>query len=371
MAKERSWSPGQQEAIAKVAAWLRIKYSPFFYLAGYAGTGKTTLARHIAGLQNGKVVYAAYTGKAAKVMRASGCAGAKTIHSTIYNTETDPLTGRMTTQLDKLALDDVALVVIDEVSMVDEEVAADLLWFGKPILVLGDPFQLPPVKGAGFFTSRTPDAMLTEVHRQAADSPIIRLATDIREGRYRREEFEAEGLKITRNITTPEVLDADAVIVGRNETRRKYNRRLRELRGFIGEFPDVGESVICLWNDREKRISNGEIFRVEKVRRPSKVKGKGQKINLTISEPENDKRGPIQVSVWEHFFQDRLRDLDWRDKRQTQEFDFGQALTAHKSQGSQWPKVCVFDESSAFREAADRWLYTSVTRASSHLTLVI
>lgn len=180
-----AWSPGQQDAIAQVAAWLRIKYSPFFYLAGYAGTGKTTLARHIADLQNGKVRYAAFTGKAAKVMRMAGCTGAQTIHSTIYHTEWDPTTGKVERHLrHPQTFEDTSLFVVDEVSMVNEELGQDLLSFGVPILVLGDPFQLPPVEGAGFFTAAKPAAMLTEVHRQARDSAIIRLATGIRVGCY-------------------------------------------------------------------------------------------------------------------------------------------------------------------------------------------
>ena len=45
-----------------------------------------------------------------------------------------------------------ALIIIDECSMVDEDLGKDLLSFGKPTLVLGDPAQLPPVKGGGYFT---------------------------------------------------------------------------------------------------------------------------------------------------------------------------------------------------------------------------
>ena len=54
--------------------------------------------------------------------------------------------------------------------------------FGVPVLVLGDPAQLPPIQGGGFFTDAEPDAMLTEVHRQAQDDPIVRLSMDIRAG---------------------------------------------------------------------------------------------------------------------------------------------------------------------------------------------
>ena len=53
----------------------------------------------------------------------------------------------------------------------------------RPILVLGDPGQLPPISGGGFFTEHEPDHLLTEIHRQARDNPIIQLALDVREGR--------------------------------------------------------------------------------------------------------------------------------------------------------------------------------------------
>ena len=57
--------------------------------------------------------------------------------------------------------------------MVGDEMARDLLAFGKPVLVLGDPGQLPPVKGEGAFTRDAPDVMLTEIHRQAGESAIL------------------------------------------------------------------------------------------------------------------------------------------------------------------------------------------------------
>ncbi len=58
-----------------------------FRLFGYAGTGKTTLARHIAEGVDGGVKFAAFTGKAALVMRNKGCDDASTIHSLIYRRE--------------------------------------------------------------------------------------------------------------------------------------------------------------------------------------------------------------------------------------------------------------------------------------------
>src|SRR5258707_12947253 len=74
------------------------------------------------------------------------------------------------------------LIVIDECSMVDAELGRDLMSFGVPVLVLGDPAQLPPIQGGGFFTEAEPDVMLTEVHRQAQDGPVVRLSMEIRSG---------------------------------------------------------------------------------------------------------------------------------------------------------------------------------------------
>ena len=127
-----------------------------FRLFGYAGVGKTTLARHVAEAAAGETAFAAFTGKAAMVMRAHGCSGATTIHALIYRAS-EGVDGAPTFTLNEDGpASRASLIVIDECSMVDAELARDLLSFGKPILVLGDPFQLPPVKGGGYFTDRRP-----------------------------------------------------------------------------------------------------------------------------------------------------------------------------------------------------------------------
>lgn len=78
------WSPDQDRALREIDAWLKRGDAPRFSLGGYAGTGKTTLAKHIAANHGGEVRFAAFTGKAASVLRAKGCAGATTIHKLIY-----------------------------------------------------------------------------------------------------------------------------------------------------------------------------------------------------------------------------------------------------------------------------------------------
>jgi exodeoxyribonuclease V len=79
----------------------------------------------------------------------------------------------------------------------------------------------------------------------------------------------------------------------------------------------------------------------------------------------------VDVTVKNEFWSGREGDLEWQDKKGTEEFTYGYALTCHKAQGSQWDEVIVFDESSTFREDKNRWLYTATTRAAERLTIVI
>ncbi|SCM79808.1 PIF1 helicase [uncultured Pleomorphomonas sp.] len=365
-----AWSPQQNEALSTAGAWMRMKYSPTFYLAGYAGTGKTTLAMHLAEHARGEVAFAAFTGKASRVMRNKGCADAKTIHSLIYNAETNIETGEVTLTLKSRAeLDNYSLVIVDEVSMVNEELGKDLLSFGIPVLVLGDPAQLPPPNGAGYFTRRDPDYMLTEVHRQAADSPVLKLATAIRQGEWNRAEVDGPNLSVVRKsgFDRSVATNADIVLVGRNDTRRCFNDWIRKKAGIAaGAMPQKGEPVICLKNDRQVRINNGDLFRVEAVK--SK---RGKTIRLELFDAETGAQRSVTVPR-EFFLNDaKAAEMPYRDLMNKQQFTFGYAITCHKSQGSQWPHVCVFDESEAFREDGQRWLYTAVTRASEKLTLVL
>ena len=79
----------------------------------------------------------------------------------------------------------------------------------------------------------------------------------------------------------------------------------------------------------------------------------------------------VTIRVNSLFFEGRESELSERARRWSDEFTFGDALTVHKSQGSQWDSVVLFDESAAFREDGARWLYTGITRAAKELTLVL
>jgi exodeoxyribonuclease-5 len=242
------WSPQQDEALKAVAAWLARPRDQIFRLFGFAGTGKTTLARHLAEDSDGDVAFGAYTGKAALVMRSKGCEGATTIHAMMYRPRGGDEEGPSFAIHRDGAAAKADLIVIDECSMVDEELGRDLLSFGKKVLVLGDPAQLPPVKGGGFFTEAEPDAMLTEVHRQAADDPIIRMSLAVRNGDDLDFGTFGESRVISRReVTAADVTEADQVLVGTNRTRRLYNGRLRELKGLHDPMPAVGDKWAISW----------------------------------------------------------------------------------------------------------------------------
>jgi exodeoxyribonuclease-5 len=362
----REWSREQADAIDQVGRWLKQGEPQVFRLFGYAGVGKTTLARHIAEGARGETAFAAFTGKAALVLRSKGCAGATTIHALIYRaSEGAEGAPNFTLNADGPA-SKAGLIVIDECSMVDAELARDLLSFGKPILVLGDPFQLPPVKGAGFFTDGAPDVMLTQIHRQAQDNPIIRLSEVVRSGGELSVGDYGEARVIPRAAVEPaQVLAADQVLVGVNRTRRAYNQRMRDLKGFREPLPVAGDRLVCLRNDRIKGLINGGLWRVEALGGVKK-----DFVKMTLRSEDEGSRATVKAAVLKAFFEGTEGELSLALRRESDEFDYGYALTVHKAQGSQWDDVMLFDESFAFREHRARWLYTGLTRAARKLTVV-
>lgn len=369
-----SFSQQQSDAIQAVRQWLDDKTGPqVFRLFGYAGSGKTTIAKELASEVKGTVLFACFTGKAALVLRKKGCFGATTIHSLIYTPVHLP-GGRVEFELkEDSAARSAALLVIDEVSMVGDDLAKDLLSFGTKVLVLGDPAQLPPVAGEGFFINSEPDFMLTEVHRQAQDNPIIRMSMDVREGRRLQVGQYGDSLVVPRFTLSPSRLQdivngSDQVLCGTNRTRQILNAQSRELKGLNGmpdaAMPTVGDRVVCLKNKKDKGLFNGGLFDVLSVANDKDT----SQMELRSLDEDTD---PVHVTVPMELFVVSDKKKNWYDFLSYEEFTYGWALTVHKSQGSQWDNVTVFDESGAFREHAAKHLYTAITRAAEKVTVIV
>lgn len=362
------WSPQQDRALVAIRRWLKDPHAPqIMRVFGYAGTGKTTMAKQIAADVDGDVLFMCFTGKAALVLQKKGCTGASTIHGAIYIPDEDVLTGQMRFRLNpESGVLGADLIIVDEVGMVGQELGADLVSFGRRILVLGDPFQLPPIDGAGYFTDCEPDILLTEIHRQAADNPIIRMSMDIREGRGLVAGQYGESRVIPREtLKVEDVLDSDQVIVGMNRTRVAFNRRIRQLKGFESEAPVLGDRLVCLRNNRTKGLLNGSLWEPKSFQN-----AKAPKIKMTLRSLDDDKVVPVDVNTRMEYFLGTEKELDRWERKHNDEFTFGWALTCHKAQGSAWDDLLVFDESRVFREHAQRWAYTAVTRAAERITVV-
>lgn len=334
------WSPQQDVALASVKKWLRARGGPqVFRLFGYAGVGKTTIAHETQNMVE-DVLYASFTGKAALVMRRKGCEGARTIHSLIY-VPIDEGGGEVSFALNpdsEAASADV--IVVDEVSMVNPELGKDLLSFGTKVLVLGDPAQLPPIDGAGFFTKDAPDVMLTEIHRQAADNPIIAMATKVRNReRLAVGEYGPSRVMRREEMTSDMLMSADQVIVGTHVTRRGVNAKMRKIK-FAQMFPDLerlpktpvdGDRLVCLKNNRKRGLLNGSLWDAIDVKTPHK---RDKSVTRALVETADDDTGrQIDIGVPNEFFMGddaAIKALPWPKRKALEEFDFGYALTCHK-----------------------------------------
>jgi exodeoxyribonuclease-5 len=414
----------QADAVRAIRDW--FGYAPIgrqtFFLSGYAGTGKTTCVKFAVGelgLGESEIAYACYTMKAALVLKRQGLP-ANTIHKLIY-TPVPPSRAafeeasaelaklrdnrpadmppslwkarirgledrlRDTTKVkfvvnDQSPLRHCRLVVIDECSMVPEEMADDLLAFANPVLSVGDPGQLPPIHGgrAPFATSR-PDVLLTEIHRQARESPIIRLASMARQGqRIPHGVYGAGVRKVPRGgLDVAELLAADQVIVGTHVRRRELNNLMKLAAGFPDALPaGQGEKIIGLKNDHGSGLYNGQFVSLSNISWGGKLSFEA---DVLTEDGDRLAKQPLYSGYYDdHLVYDKTRELrDCWDKRELVETDWGWAITCHKAQGSGFGNVVVDDRGFGHwlrdkdgGKLCRQWLYTAITRAADKLTIV-
>jgi exodeoxyribonuclease-5 len=360
-------SEQQDEAFALFEAWFKNpKSRRTFKLAGYAGTGKTTLCarRIIPFLQEAGIglTVNTFTGKAASVLAAKGVPNPGTIHSLIYQRVTDR-NGNVSWK--RRSRIDASIIIIDEASMVGAEIQRDIESYRVPVLYVGDNAQLPPV-GINNSLMDTPDFQLTEIHRQAEKSPIIRLAQAIRKGNLDTLPLGAWGddevghVSIAKGPFDP--LAFDKIICGRNQTRHRYNAEKRMLLG-RKDLIEVNDEIICLKNDRNSSMRNGTIVRVLDVHEIDAAYACATTIDDSTGETYER-----QMMLTSSFGKEGNRE-EWYGT-DSLPMDWANAITCHKFQGSQARRVAYVDED-LYQIDQRRLRYTGVTRAEFDLHIAV
>lgn len=380
-------SKTQMSIIDSIIDWFKTSKQQYITLGGYAGTGKTTILGHISKLihneKNGiKIAFCSYTGKASRVLERklkenkalypSDFIG--TIHRLIYRPIVDDKDNIIGWEKIPTTEFKYSLIIIDEASMVTQDIWNDLLSFNVPILAVGDHGQLPPINSA-FNLMLNPQLKLEEIYRQEEDNPIIKISEMARkDGRIPFDIYAKNIKKIKKDDSdTQDILmdifesfdENTMVLCGYNSTRIKLNKAVRGLH-FDKEIPSVKDRVICLKNNRNENIFNGMTGNILSI---SKEKLHGfSYYNTEIALDYEDYSFWGKISI-NQFNSPTLVDLKMKDINY---FDFGYALTVHKAQGSQAKRVVVFEE--RFPKMDDdtysRWLYTAVTRAEKELYLI-
>lgn len=329
------------------------------------------------------VVYACFTGKASLVLNQKGLK-AITIHKLIYDAFKNRYTGRFYFRL-KPKLDmDVDVIIVDEVSMVSQELLRDLLSFGIPLICLGDPGQLPAVGGNRNTLLDNPDVFLDEIHRQAKENSIIRLSMDIRNGNPLDISQDDPYIKIIKRdeLSTGMMTWADQIICGKNATRTELNHIMRNVLGFAQQLPQNGDKLICLrnyWeclNSDDFPLINGTIGIASGV---SADYEEGNRVGILPVRcvldftPDYNDNSFDRLTTDSNIFKGNapFATSNPRSKMVFYEFDYGYAISCHKSQGSSFNNVLLFEEFlKGGVEDHKKWLYTGVTRAKEKLVLV-
>lgn len=386
---------GQKNAVEVVLERWK-KGEKYAVIVGPAGSGKSEIVKYIIQSMQGidpeeDVCYASYTGKACEVLKNKGNTNVSTLHKLLYKNflRKDGTYAHVLTDFIPYEV-----VVIDEGSMVPPKMVSELAKFDIFCIYLGDDAQLSPIrKDEGTNTLlQTPHARLTEIMRQENGSDIIDITEKIRNGKTL-EYYKGKDIQVLKSeeLSTGMLTWADIVICSMNETRKNLNNTLRELRGFSGE-PKKGDKIICLKNNWDIIGSEGSPC----------INGM---IGYIISEPYEDvwhipsKLGGGRLVSYRIDFQTETGEIfkDLRidknmllneeptlDGRQTYRimmskmrdmlplsFTWGNVITCHKAQGSQWSRVLIIEEGFPYDvEEHKKWLYTACTRAEKKAVLI-
>lgn len=357
--------------------------SQTFALAGYAGSGKTTVVaefiRRFKEEHGDRVLVAAPTGKASLRLRQKGVR-ASTVHQIAYRYEGNDADGNPEFEFRGIAAPADTLVIVDESSMINTEMHRDLLSTGRRFLFVGDHGQLPPV-GGDPGVMRHPDFVLQQIHRQD-DVGLLDFAHALRAGEY----IPPATGAVDRHWISPgpggllgeardALRNAGVVICYLNRTRHNLNQRmLRQLglakdayaadefgtSAMLGACVDRPVRCIVLRNDYRLGLFNGQ----QVVMTVTRIAGRDSVI-ATLETDDDSRMGGVTVSCSAF---GRNVEKDGQAPKGVALLDFGYAITCHKAQGSEWDHVCVWDDTFSKMDDRARWCYTAATRAKARLS---
>lgn len=387
----------RQEEGLKTAVARHRAGEKYTVIAGYAGTGKSTLVRYIIDaldVEEDRVCHCAFTGKAAEVLKKKGNKNVATLHRLLYEHIPRPAGGFFRKPKPFIDYD---VIVVDEVSMAPKSLMELLFKHQVYVICLGDPFQLPPIdKDEDNHLLDNPHIFLDEIMRQEEDSEIIQLTMKIR-NQEPIDYFNGNEVKIIpySDLNTGVLQWGDQILTATNAKRQAINNQMRALQGRTGE-PVDGDKIICLrnyWDDSSLNgdaLINGTIGILQNSFQtwreiPRFVQSNIRKFDVLVG----DLVVPETNDVYQMTEMDRQMIItgekccDWRLSYKLgklrpkygeivpKEFTYAYAITTHKSQGSEWPKAVVLEEKFPFDKIEHaRWLYTACTRSSEKLVLV-
>jgi exodeoxyribonuclease-5 len=303
---------------------------------------------------------------------------------------------------------------------------------GNKLIMLGDLAQLPPI-GEIESAALNPEyykqlgtypvalVSLKEVVRQDADSSILINATTVRDlidleqaGFPQLEISNPDELSVISGVELEDFLESSygqrgienmIFITWSNKRANIFNQQIRARILWHEEEINAGDHIMVVKNNyywlENDFIANGDVLVVDRVSKIEEIYDfKFADLSVYFSDDEKQscfdvkvlldvimEEGPsLSAAKSERLFEKIEEDyLDIRSHAKrikkiysdpyfnALQIKFAYAVTAHKSQGGQWP--IVFLEQPYIREALPgiedlRWLYTGITRASSRLFLV-